>query len=282
MTIIILHAGPAIHLTNLIPSSTSLTTSSVPLVHAILTRADLPLETIALAVCILDSLNSRFALQWRKGCPLTSQSLPGSFNPIDNRISKQHIDSVHPELIVLAALILAVKFLDDEQQRTSEYATDWGRGIWTCPQINFTQRAVLENLGYRLLPLWEDSIILGALEDMERAGQQYAPEIYSDSEDWDVDTCFGSFEIFKNLDADIVPGSGKAVLGLGNQITPVETPGVENARGTKDVDGETRSAFLRIGRGQCLEMPGRTMAGRGEPFPVFVEPGLGILSIPSP
>ena len=111
---------------------------------------------------------------------------------------------------------------------------------------------------------------------MDRAGQQYAPEIYSDSEDWDVDTCFGSFEISKNLDVAAVPGSGKAVLGLGNQITPVETPGVENVRGTKDVDGETRSAFLRIGREPCLELPGRTMAGGPEPFPVFVEPSLGI------
>ncbi|PVH82636.1 hypothetical protein DL98DRAFT_586234 [Cadophora sp. DSE1049] len=266
--------GPAIHLTNLIPSSTSLATASVPLVHAILTRADLPLETIALAVCILDSLNSRFALQWRKACPLTSQSLPGSFSPVDSRISKQHIDSVHPELIVLGALILAVKFLDDEQQRTNEYATEWGKGIWTCPQINFTQRALLENLGYRLLPLWEESIILGALEDMERAGQQYAPEIYSDSEDWDADTCFGSFDVSKNL--EVVPGPGKAVLGLGNQITSVETPGVENVRGTRDVDGETRSAFLRIGRDSCLEMPDRTTVGGAEPFPVFVEPGFGI------
>ncbi|KAL5316865.1 hypothetical protein ACEPPN_015917 [Leptodophora sp. 'Broadleaf-Isolate-01'] len=267
--------GPAIHLTNLIPSSTSLTASSVPLVHAILTRADLPLETIALAVCILDSLNCRFALQWRKGCPLTSHTLPGSFSPIDAKISKQHIDSIHPELIVLSALILAVKFLDDEQQRTIEYATEWGKEIWTCPQINFTQRSLLENLGYRLLPLWEESIILEALEDMERAGQQYTPKIYSDSEDWDdADTCFGSFDLGLG---GAVPGKGKAVMGLANQITPVETPGVENVRGTKDVDGETRSAFLMLATAgdPYLHLPDRTVA-RGEPFPLFVEPAFGI------
>ncbi|KAK0129080.1 hypothetical protein ONS95_001021 [Cadophora gregata] len=265
--------GPAIHLTNLIPSSTSLTTASVPLVHTILTRADLPLETLAVAVCILDSLNSRFALQWRKGCPLTSQSLPGSFSPVDSGISQQHIDSVQPELVILGALILAVKFLDDAQQRTSEYATEWGRGIWTCPQINFTQRVILENLGYRLLPLWEESIILGALEDMERAVQQYTPEIYSDSEEWEADTCFDSFDFPKNLVG--VPGMGKAVLGFGNQITPVETPGVENARGTRDVDSETKSAFSRIDNDPFVEFWNRTHRGADQ-FPVLAEPGFGI------
>ncbi|KAL2061947.1 hypothetical protein VTL71DRAFT_7325 [Oculimacula yallundae] len=254
--------GPAIHLTNLIPSSTSLTTASVPLVHGILTRANLPLETIALAVCILDSLNSRFALQWRKGFPLLSETLPGSFSPNDNTLSPQHIDSIHPELIILSALILAVKFLDDEQQRTVEYAVEWGRGIWTCPQVNYTQRSLLGNLGYRLLPLWDENIILEALEDMERAGQQYTPEIYSDGENWDdADTCFGSFDTGVGK---LGAGKGKAVLGLGHLITPVETPRVENVRGTRDVDGETKNAFLMTKTDSHLYLPNRT-EGRIEP-----------------
>ncbi|CZT43674.1 uncharacterized protein RSE6_03745 [Rhynchosporium secalis] len=257
--------GPAIHLTNLIPSSTSLTTPSVPLVHQILTRANVPLETIALAVCILDSLNSRFALQWRKGCPLSiPDSLPGSFSPIlGSATSPQHIDSIHPELISLSALILAVKFLDDEQQHTIQYAIEWAKEIWTCPQINYTQRCLLENLGYRLLPLWEESIILEALEDMERAGQQSTPEIHSDGEDWDdADTCFGSFD--QGL-ARSVPGRGKAVLGEGKLSTPIETPGVKIVRGMRDVEGETRSAFPLSKTDPYSYLPDRT-AGRIGPI----------------
>ncbi|KAE8447759.1 hypothetical protein EG329_010153 [Mollisiaceae sp. DMI_Dod_QoI] len=259
--------GPAIHLTNLIPSSTSLTTASVPLVHAILTRADLPLETIALAVCILDSLNSRFALQWRKGCPLTVQHLPLPFGTTGERLETQHIDEVQPELIILSALILAVKFLDDHQQRTKEYATDWGRGLWSCQQINFTQRCLLENLGYRLLPLWEENIILGALEDMERASRQYEPEIYNEDENWETET-FGSFR-GPALDTQRI--TGKAIMGLGNQLTPVETPTAENIKGTRDVSNETRTAFKKNNVMGDLQFPDRAATPR-EPFPLYMEP----------
>ncbi|KAF8859072.1 hypothetical protein BDZ45DRAFT_590241 [Acephala macrosclerotiorum] len=246
--------GPALHLKNLIPTSTSLTAATIPLVHSILTLSDLPLETIALAVSILDSLNSRFALHWRQGFPLTVQQLPPPFGNEGERLETQHIDEVHPEVIVLAALVLAVKFLDDHQTSTKEYAEQWGKGIWSCQQINFTQRCLLENLGYRLVPLWQDDIILEALEDMERAGQQHEPEIY-DGEDeyWD-------FEYHAPV-LDTL-GGGKAVMGLGDQLTPVETPLSENIKGTRDVSSETRSAFKSM---KLQESP-------REPFPLFMEP----------
>lgn len=254
--------GPAIHLTNLIPSSTSLTTASVPLVHALLTRADLPLETLALAVAILDSLNSRFALQWRQGCPLDVLHLPPPFGNLNERLETQHIDSIHPEIIVLSALILAIKFLDDQQQPTREYAHDLGRGLWTCAQINYTQRCLLENLGYRLLPLWDDTIILEALEDMERASRQYEPEIYDDEEDAD----------WKDLHIDHfcnrTMSSGKATYGLGHQITPIETPVCENIKGTRDVALETKRAFSQ---GGVMEVQlEENQMGEMEAFPLFM------------
>ncbi|PBP28883.1 hypothetical protein BUE80_DR000204 [Diplocarpon rosae] len=262
--------GPASHLTNLIPSSASLTTPSVPLVHALLSRTALPLETLALAVCILDSLNSRFALQWRQGCPLATPLLP----QMNERTSEQHIDSIHPELIVLSALILAVKFLDDRQQRTSEYAIEWGRDVWTCAQINFTQRALLENLGYRLMSLWQEEIILEALEDMQRAGRQYErePSIHDVEENWQVDACFDAFGF--NLGPRGYVHAGKAIAGHGAQLTPVDTPGprAENVKGTVDIGEETRWSFVREGvRDGFLQMPDRTVVPR-ESFPLYVEP----------
>lgn len=265
--------GPAVHLTNLIPSSTSLTTPSVPLVHAIITRADLPLEMIALAVCILDSLNSRFARQWRKSCPLIRNVYSSTWADAETT-SEQHIDSVHPELIILGALVLAVKFLDDAQQHTKDYAADWGRGLWTCDQINYTQRVLLENLGYRLLPLWEHSIILEALEDMERAGQQYrqhSPEMTERNEDWDVDTCFGDFRSSGLGDGECM-STGKAVLGLGQQMTPAETPLAENVNGTRDISKETRTAFQAVTLNDLQLLDRNT--GPQEPFAAFVNPAL--------
>jgi hypothetical protein len=202
--------------------------------------------------------------------------MPCSFGNIDERVEEQHIDSVHPELIVLSALILAVKFLDDAQQTTKEYAEEWGKGLWTCEQINFTQRSLLENLGYRLLPLWEDSIILEALEDMERAGRQNTPEISDVDEDWDTATCFGSFG---GTGHERKMSDGKAVLGLGEQLTPAETPMIENIKGSRDVSAETRNAFQgSSGSGGYLQLPDRTASVR-EPFPMYVEPsaeGMGL------
>jgi hypothetical protein len=266
-----LFLGPAIHLTNLIPSSTSLTNSSVSLVHAILTRANLPLETIALAVCILDSLNARFALQWRKGCPLMPQSLPPPFGSTGDKFEEQHIDSIHPELIILSALILAVKFLDDAQQTTKEYATDWGKGIWSCQQINFTQRCLLENLGYRILPLWDHDIILEALEDMEKAGRQFSSPEYEDHKIWEEESSFGLFLDRKQGMSD----DGKAILGLGDQLTPVETP-VENINLMIEVSKETRHAFQDSTKNHgSFQLPDRTAERRDmEPFPVYVDPGV--------
>jgi hypothetical protein len=218
---------------------------------------------------MLDSLNSRFALQWRKGCPLITQPMPCSFGDIDERIEEQHIDSVLPELIVVSALILAVKFLDDAQQTTTEYAEEWGKGLWTCNQINFTQWCILENLGYRILPLWEHSIILEALEDMERAGRQRCPAIYDTDEDWDAATCFGSFGVPCH---EAKMSDGKAVLRLCEQLTPAETPLMENIKGTKGLSLETRSAFQSGSGGDAyLQLAGSTA---GKPFPMYVEPSI--------
>src|SRR5207247_7760990 len=114
-----------VHLVNLIPTKASLATPSVALVQAILKRADLPISTVALAVCILDSLNRGFALNWRLKCPLNSEGggstaanqrhtmPPGTgllAGAADGRRQPQrpHIDSVQPEVIVLAALVVAV------------------------------------------------------------------------------------------------------------------------------------------------------------------------------
>jgi hypothetical protein len=197
--------------------------------------------------------------------------MPCSFGDIDERVEEQHIDSVSPELIVLSALILAVKFLDDAQQATREYGEEWGKGLWTCKQINFTQWCILENLGYRLLPLWEHSIILEALGDMERAGQQHNPEIYGADEDWDAATFFGSFG---GLGHERNMRDGKTILGLCEQLTPAETPMVENIKGTQDVSLETRNAFQSGSRSEeYLTLPDRPATTR-EPFPMYVEPSI--------
>lgn len=188
--------GAAIHLVNLLPPSASLATPSVSLVQSMLARADLPEHTVALAVCILDSLNAKFSRNWRLSCPLAPakavddsaewplrrsgskrHTLAGTGSMSRDRFirsqqqSQLHIDSVNPEVIALAAMIIAGKFTEDSQEPTRWYASAWGAGVWTCEQINVTERCIMENLGYRIMPLTAPDVLEDALSDMARAAK---------------------------------------------------------------------------------------------------------------
>jgi hypothetical protein len=226
--------GPAIHLRNLIPSSASLIDPSVQIVHSILARAELPLPTIALAVCVLDSLNSRFARLWRCSCPLQ-----GPDSPVPQQ---SHIDSIRPEVIILAALTISVKFLDDQESTTKACCDDWGSGRWTCEQLNATQHCIMQNLGYRIFPLWNEELIDGALEDMETAGR-YA----------------SGFMINNPLQMigvkSVAMSSVKEERLPENELTPTLTPLSENMRGTLDVPPETRRAFEMNYENEYQQLP---------------------------
>ncbi|KAF4126845.1 hypothetical protein GMORB2_0582 [Geosmithia morbida] len=198
--------GPAIHLVNLIPASASLATASVPVVQAMLSRADLDLETIALAVCILDSLGAKFARTWRLSCPLqapaaannaptTPDTPPTSLSPshvipaaaikrhslppdpLSDHCRREyqkrlmHIDSVGPEVIVLAALVIAAKFVEDFHRPAAVYCSSWGRDRWTGDQLNTTERCIMESLGYRIMPLCDEACLADAMVDMQLAAQ---------------------------------------------------------------------------------------------------------------
>ena len=77
---------------------------------------------------------------------------------------------MRPEVIILGALLVAKKFLDDGATHTSTYQDGIADGRWTCEQINVTERCILENLGWRIMPLWQEELIADAKEDMRRAG----------------------------------------------------------------------------------------------------------------
>ncbi|KAK3294863.1 uncharacterized protein B0H64DRAFT_325643 [Chaetomium fimeti] len=225
--------GPAVHLVNLIPPAASLSVPSVPLVHDMLVRADLPMDTIALAVCILDSLSSKFSLNWRLLCPL-AQREPA--NEITKRHTIQaspvgatqlHIDSVNPELIVLAALVIAFKFLVDCQEPTYYYRAAWGRNMWTCDQINLTERCIMENLGYRILPLWHPALIADAIGDMRRAARQAAFPSYP-----------RNGEAHKRS-----VSSADALLGHTFPLTPAETPMLQESPGASPVCEAVMASF---------------------------------------
>lgn len=197
--------GPATHLVNLIPPAASLTTPSIPLVQTILTRANLPLETLALAVCILDALDSKFALAWRLACP--PSTAPSKRHTLPASARALHIDSVHPELIILAAVVIAVKFLDDRHAPAAHYVGAWAGGVWGPEQLGATERCVMANLGWRLLPLCDEDLLADAMVDMQLAARAPRWAGYPSP----ADEC----------DEEV---GGRAVVGLGLSVTPAETP----------------------------------------------------------
>ncbi|KAJ4390577.1 hypothetical protein N0V93_004173 [Gnomoniopsis smithogilvyi] len=217
--------GPAVHLVNLHPPGASIMAPSTPLVQTILSRAALPLETIALAVCILDSLDAKFSRKFRMSLPLATTSLPSKRHTITSAASSliTHIDSVAPELIILTALVIAFKFTDDCQEPTQYFASAWGKGLWTCDQINATERCIMEHLGYRILPLCERGIIEDTVEDMRRAGIMALSEkearVMSSKLAGD-----GIGGHARSISVPVRPGAGEAVIGLGLSLTPVDTP----------------------------------------------------------
>lgn len=228
--------GPAVHLVNLIPPAASLAVPSVPLVHEMLVRSDLPLDAIALAVCILDSLSSKFSLNWRLVCPLAPReasneatkrhTLPAS--PV--AAAQLNIDSVSPEVIVLAALMIAAKFLEDCQEPTQYYRSAWGKNMWTCEQINVTERCIMESLGYRILPLWDAGLIADALGDMERAGRVAVA---------------AQPQQLRNGEAHKRSVSSADALASGQAfpLTPAETPVLESGPAASPVRQDGRPAF---------------------------------------
>lgn len=155
--------------------------------HALPRRS--PLETVALAVCVLDSLDSKFARAWRLCCPLLPSTvgaapvsskrhtLPTSVLCQAQHRRMLHIDSVQPELIILAALVIAVKFTQDPQQPTQFYCLDWGKAMWSHDQLNATERCIMESLNYRIMPLCDEDYLADAMVDMQLAAQQMDAEL---------------------------------------------------------------------------------------------------------
>jgi hypothetical protein len=136
------------------------------------------MSTIALAAIILDSLNSRFALSWRR-------TLTSTLQVADNDLKREtpSIDTLRPELLPLSALIIADKFLDDHEDNTSYYAKCWGSAMWTTEQINLAQKTIFENLNWRIKPMCEEGLIKEAKDAMMRAGKHafpMKPEIQGD------------------------------------------------------------------------------------------------------
>ena len=96
-----------------------------------------------------------------------------------------------------------------------------GRNVWSCAQLNVTERVICENLNWRIKPLADDDdLIAETLVDMQLAGRQRGP----------FQAPLPPAVSHRHLTAGKLHNKSKsmsvgtAVIGLGLQLTPVETP----------------------------------------------------------
>ncbi|KAK8028575.1 hypothetical protein PG991_005631 [Apiospora marii] len=235
--------APAIHLTRMLPQGLALESPSVAVVHMMLTHAMLPMDTIALATCILDALPRRYRNTWRMSYPRSRQTTPASKRhtmPSGPILPPAHNDTVFPEVNVLAALIIANKFIEDLHEPTSWYASEWGRDMWTCEQINVTERCIMEALEYRIIPLLDDQYIKQARHDIELARR----ELLDETSELAMEA--REYELYNPARPMI---SGQAVVGLGLSLTPADTPKSEvrtpGSQTAESLDLATREAFAK-------------------------------------
>jgi hypothetical protein len=218
----------------MLPPGASFITPSVPEVQDMLARAHVSMDIVALAVCILDSMNSKFSRSWRVSFPLATQKLPAHKRHTlpSGPIGPQHIDSVSPEVLILTALVIATKFVEDMQEPTQYFASEWGRSQWTCEQINYTERCMMECLEYRILPLWNIKYIKQARHDIEMARR----ELLANAPQGGHGQTTNAAKHLKSM------SHGQAMVGLQYPYTPADTPKSDTGSPV-NLDQHAREAF---------------------------------------
>jgi len=161
--------GQAKHLANLVPQQGIRLPPQISTIASMVTRAQLPLETLALAACVLDALSSQFGRTWRNVvCKLPSSSPPVGGFPLPPS-----------ETIVLAALKVSASFLDDS--RTADpnvWASHVGgsAGI-TASALEATVRVVLADIGYEMCSFSPEDVerrMKGMMKGAEAAAKEMA------------------------------------------------------------------------------------------------------------
>lgn len=146
------------HLSKLVPTNVSPQRPSIPIIQGFLERANLPIEIVAFAACILDALSQRFASSWR------TETLPqqDGFN-----FSLRPQASVSSEVITLSALCLAHGFLSDRDRSTYHWATVEGASRFSIREVELSLRCILKDIDYSLHKITED-MVQRMVRDMQR------------------------------------------------------------------------------------------------------------------
>lgn len=152
----------------------------------------------------------------------------------------------------MTSLLVATKFLDDDETRTktSEWQRNVGCSVWSCNQINTTERLILETIGWNVMELAEGWLMSEAQDDMQRAGcnarkkqrKMNRPplektELNIDDVKMEIQPAWGQddemeVQIYAMEEKECLSGSSERSVQFMGQWTPVESP---IARGMKSL-----------------------------------------------
>ncbi|KAI9783822.1 MAG: hypothetical protein M1839_003158 [Geoglossum umbratile] len=159
----------------MIPKPACVVPASPLIIQAFLHRAAVELEVVALTACVIDRLSNKFALKWRRECPLVRRDPVSIEYPFTSAHGDCHGSEgdpfPRPEIVALASLMLAAKFLDDRSTPTSFWAQRISGGRFSCNQLNTTERLILHELDFEIQPFCSPECISRALRALKAAGK---------------------------------------------------------------------------------------------------------------
>jgi hypothetical protein len=118
----------------------------------------LPDEVVAFAACVLEQLSERFAGLWRDAL------VPAEFER-DLKTFLETDDTPHcgahvsPDVIVLAALVLAHGFLVDRLRSSRHWSIKESAGVFSVQEIEATKWAILKDMDYGLFRIGDEHVM---------------------------------------------------------------------------------------------------------------------------
>ncbi|KAI5781421.1 hypothetical protein EDC01DRAFT_665665 [Geopyxis carbonaria] len=148
--------APASYLANMVPRNASREPPLVKYLHGILQRANLRLEVVSLACCVLDCLSGRFVRRWRLEC-CNCDGYPEQ-----------------SEVLAVGALSIAMKFLEDSSYPTRLWANNISSKLFSTRSLALTERLILADLNYCVLGISTPELLEENIVEIKRYAAMYA------------------------------------------------------------------------------------------------------------
>ncbi|KAG0127025.1 hypothetical protein HOY82DRAFT_626301 [Tuber indicum] len=142
--------GPASYLCSMLPKNASREAPSTHLLQSILQRANVAMEVVGLASCILDCLTGQFVRRWRQEYCAAEGS------------------AERCEVLAVAALCIALKFLEDTSLSSRMWARDICGDRFSPRMLSITERLILGDVGFSIAGICTAELIQYSINEMKR------------------------------------------------------------------------------------------------------------------